>query len=164
MARQGGRVQLEQSNMHLALNMAKMATGGFSHAAMEETQQLIQKPCAKVREQNKWGVEFPGHNKLKPAIQRHQAIVHENKMDGCLSCQNGTTNYRQISWRLKGNGTPPRGRVPPWPGTASGPSDDDESAEREGVSPAYVYIHTPVPCAQFLPSIACAIKILFQMC
>ena len=27
MARQGGRVQLEQSNMRLALNMAKMAKG-----------------------------------------------------------------------------------------------------------------------------------------
>jgi len=29
MARQGGRVQLEQSDMHLALNMAKMAKEGF---------------------------------------------------------------------------------------------------------------------------------------
>jgi len=33
MARQGSQVQLEQSDMGLALNMAKMATGGFSHAA-----------------------------------------------------------------------------------------------------------------------------------
>ena len=48
MARQGGRVQLEQSNMCLALNMAKMATGGFSHATIEETQYLIKKPCAEV--------------------------------------------------------------------------------------------------------------------
>jgi hypothetical protein len=29
MARQGGRVQLEQSDMRLALNMAKMAKEGF---------------------------------------------------------------------------------------------------------------------------------------
>jgi len=41
MARQGGRVQLEQSDMCLALNMAKLAKGGFSLAAIEETQQLI---------------------------------------------------------------------------------------------------------------------------
>ena len=48
MARQGGQVQLEQSDMPLALNIAKMAKGGFSRAAKEETQQLIKKPCAKV--------------------------------------------------------------------------------------------------------------------
>jgi len=37
MARQGGRVQLEQSDICLALNMAKMAKGWFSRAAIEET-------------------------------------------------------------------------------------------------------------------------------
>jgi len=36
MARQGGWVQLEQSNMRLALNIAKMAKGGFLNAAMKE--------------------------------------------------------------------------------------------------------------------------------
>jgi len=50
MARQGGRVQLEQSNMCLAFNMAKMADGGFLRAAIEETQYLIQKPRAEVWE------------------------------------------------------------------------------------------------------------------
>jgi hypothetical protein len=53
MARQGGSVQLEQSDMRLALNIAKMAKGGFSHAAVEETQYLIKKPRAKVREEKK---------------------------------------------------------------------------------------------------------------
>jgi len=48
MARQGGRVQLEQSDMRLALNMAKMAKGGFLRAAIEETQCLIKKPQAQV--------------------------------------------------------------------------------------------------------------------
>jgi hypothetical protein len=43
MARQGGRVQLEQSNMRLALNMAKMAKEGFSRAAIKETKYLIKK-------------------------------------------------------------------------------------------------------------------------
>ena len=38
MARQRGRVQLEQSGMCLAWNMAKMAKGGFSRAAVEETE------------------------------------------------------------------------------------------------------------------------------
>jgi histone H3/H4 len=69
MERQGGRVQLEQSDMRLALNMAKMAKEGFSRTAIEETQQLIKKPCANVQEEKKWSVEFPRHNKVKAAIE-----------------------------------------------------------------------------------------------
>jgi hypothetical protein len=38
MARQGGWVQLEQSDMRLALNMTNMAKGGIPRAAIEETQ------------------------------------------------------------------------------------------------------------------------------
>ena len=82
MARQGGRVQLEQSDMRLALNMAKMAKGGISRAAIEETQQLIKKPRAEVREEKKQGVEFPGHNKVKAAIQRHPAMLRQNQTSG----------------------------------------------------------------------------------
>jgi hypothetical protein len=48
MARQRGREQLEQSDMCLALNMAKMAKGGFLRAAVKETQYLIKKPHAEV--------------------------------------------------------------------------------------------------------------------
>jgi hypothetical protein len=48
MARQGGRVQLEQSDMRLALNMAKMAKAGFLRAAIEETKYLINKPRTEV--------------------------------------------------------------------------------------------------------------------
>jgi hypothetical protein len=41
MAKQGGRVQLEQSNMRLAWNMAKMAKAGISRTTIQETHQLI---------------------------------------------------------------------------------------------------------------------------
>jgi hypothetical protein len=68
MGRQGGRVQLEQSVMHLALNMAKMGKGGCSRATVEETQYLIKKPRGEVQEKKKWGVDIPGHNKVKAAI------------------------------------------------------------------------------------------------
>jgi len=51
MARQGGRVQLEQSDMRLALNMATMVKGGFLRATMDETQFLIKRPWAEVREE-----------------------------------------------------------------------------------------------------------------
>jgi hypothetical protein len=60
MARQGGRVQLQQSDMRLGLNMAKMAKEGFSRDAIEETKYLIKKPHAEVQEEKKRGVEFPG--------------------------------------------------------------------------------------------------------
>ena len=75
MARQGGHVQLEQSDMRLALNKAKMARGRFSRATVEETQYLIKKPRAEVREAMMRGVEFPGHNKVKAVIARHPAIL-----------------------------------------------------------------------------------------
>jgi len=53
MARQGGRVQLEQSDMSLVLIMAKMAKGGFPRAAIDGTQQLSKKPPAQVQEEKK---------------------------------------------------------------------------------------------------------------
>jgi len=90
MARQGGRVQLEQSDMRLALNMAKMAKEGFLRAAIEETKYLIKKPRAEVREESKQGVEFPGHKKVKAEIQRHLAMLRHNQTSGCLPCENGT--------------------------------------------------------------------------
>jgi len=90
MARQGGRVQLEQSDMCVALNMAKMAKEGFSRAAIEETKYLIKKPHAEVREEKKQGVEFPGHDKVKAAIQRHPAMLRQNQTSGCLPCQHRT--------------------------------------------------------------------------
>jgi len=40
-ARQGGRVQREQSDMWQGLNMAKLAEEGFSRAAIEEMKYLI---------------------------------------------------------------------------------------------------------------------------
>jgi hypothetical protein len=48
MARHGGQVWLEQSDMHHALNMAKMAKEGYLRAAIEGTQQLVQKPRAEL--------------------------------------------------------------------------------------------------------------------
>ena len=48
MARQRGQVQLEQSDMRLALNMPKMAKEGFAGAAIEATYYRIKKPLAEV--------------------------------------------------------------------------------------------------------------------
>jgi len=59
-ARLGGRVQLVQCDMRLAINMARMAKGGFSHAAIEETQYRMKKLHAEVRDEKKQGVEIYG--------------------------------------------------------------------------------------------------------
>jgi len=128
MARQGGQVHLEQSDMHFAFNMAKMARREFSRAAIEEMQQLIKKPHAAVQKRKKRGVVLPSHNKGHAAIERHSAIVHENQTDGCLSCQQRTAQHLQIPWRCKGTGAPPPRRVPPRQGMPCVLSDDEQSS------------------------------------
>jgi len=150
MARQGGWVQLEQSDMCLALNMAKMTKEGFSHTAIEETQQLPKKPRAEVWEQMKRGVGSPGHDMMKAAIEGHPAMVRENQTDRCLPCQNGTEMNPLSRWRRKGTGAPPPWLAPLKPGTPHAPPDDSGrtlSSETEGVPPGYVYIHTALPSA-----------------
>jgi len=160
MARQGGRVQLEQSDMRLALNMAKMAKEGFSRAAIEETKYLIEPPRAEVREEKKWGVEFPGHQKVKAAIQRHPAMLRQNQTSGCLPCQNGTAKNPQICWTRQGIGAPPPTRrreripepAPPPPGTPPAPTGNTsgaQSAEIFNLPAGYMYSHTALPCAEY---------------
>jgi hypothetical protein len=66
---QGDQVQLDLSNMHLAMKLATMAKGGFSCATRQETQYLIKKPRANVEEEKKPGVEFPGDTKVQAGIE-----------------------------------------------------------------------------------------------
>ena len=159
-AGQGGRVQLEQSDMRLALNMAKMAKEGFSRAAIEETKYLIKKPHAEVREEQKRGVEFPGHKTVKATIQRHLAMLRHNQTSGCLPCQNGTAKNLHTRWRRKGTGAPPparrRVRTPeptaPPPGTPLAPTGNTYGTQPSKIInlPAgYTYSHTALPWAEF---------------
>jgi len=97
-------------------------------------------------------------------IERHPAMVRENHTDCCLPRPNGTAKNPETCWRPKGKGTPPSRQVPPQPESPPAPSDDDESSETEGMPSAYVYIHTLLPHALFVQRIACARKILFQIC
>jgi len=157
---QGGRVQLEQSDIRLALNMAKMAKEGFLRAAIEETKYLIKKRRAEVREEMKRGVEFPGHNKLKAAIQRHPAMLRQNQTSGCLSCQNGIAKNPQTCWRREGTRTPPPNRrrewtpepTPPPPGTPPAQTGNTTEVQPSQIinSPArYTYSHTAPPSGEF---------------
>jgi len=121
MARRGARVQLEQSDMRIAMNMAKVDKGGFSRSTMEGTNQHITKRRGDVREEMKRGVKFPRYQKVKAAIDRHPAIVEENQWDGCLPCQNGTAKNLETRWRCKGMGAPLPEQAPPLPGMPSAP-------------------------------------------
>jgi hypothetical protein len=109
-------------------------------------------------------VMFPGHNKVKAAIGKHPAMVYENHTDGYLPCPNGTTKNPETRWRCDDKGAPHPRRAPPRPESPPVPDDDDDRAETAGMPPPYVYIHTLLPNARFVPRMACAIKILFQIC
>ena len=160
MARQRGRVQLEQSNMRLAFNMAKMAKEGVSRTSIEETKYLIKKPCAEVPEEKKRGVEFPGHKQVKAAIQRHPAMLRQNQTFSCLPCQNGTAKNPQTRWKRKGTGAPPPDRrtewtpepTPPLPGTPPAPTSNTSGVQPSQIVnlPAgYTHSHAALPCAEF---------------
>jgi hypothetical protein len=160
MARQGGWVQLEHSDMRLALNMAKMATEGLPRAAIQETKYLIMEPRAEVREEKKRGVAFPGHNRVKAVIQRHPAMLCQNQTSGCLSCQNGTGKNPQTGWRHKGTGAPPPVRrrdrtpepTPPLPGTPPAPTGNTSGAQPSliiNLPAGYTYSHRAVLGAEF---------------
>jgi len=160
MARQGGRVQLEQSDMRLALNMAKMAKEGFSQAAIDEMKYLNTKPRAEVREEKKRGVEFPGHKEVKAAIERHLAMLRHNQTPGCLPCQNGTAQNPHTRWRRKGTCARPPARrkvwtpepTPPPPGRPPAPTGNTSGAQPSEIVnlPAgYTYAHRALPSAGF---------------
>ena len=131
MARQGCQVQLEQSDMRLAMNMAKMDKGGFSRAGIEETQELIMKTRAEIREEKKRGVDFPGHHMVKAVMERHLAMAYKNHTAGCLQCQNGTVKNPVTRWRRKGTTAPPPEPAAPPPGTPPAPPCDAEGNERD---------------------------------
>jgi hypothetical protein len=160
MAKQGGRVQLEQSDMCLALNMAKMAKEGFLRAAIKNTKYLLKKPHAEVQEEKKRGVQFPGHKKVKAAIQGHPAILRQNQTSSCLPCQNGTAKNPQTRWTRKSTGAPPPARrreripqpTPPQPGTPPAPTGNTsgaQPAEIINLPAGYTYSHTALPCAEY---------------
>jgi len=163
MARQGGRVQLEPSDMQLAWNMVKIPKEGLSSAAIEETKNLLKIPCTEVREEKKRGVECPGHNKVKAVTQRHPALLRQDQTSGCLSCQNGTARNPQTRWRRKGTGAPSLAQcrvrtpepTPDPPGTP--PAPPAPTSNTSGAQPSeivnlparYTYSRTALPCAEF---------------
>jgi hypothetical protein len=87
LARRGGQVHLEQSDMRLVLNLGKMGKEGFARTAIEDSKYLIKKPHAEVREKKTRRFDFPGHKQVKGVIQSHPAMLRHNQMSGGLPCQ-----------------------------------------------------------------------------
>jgi len=159
MARQGGRVKLELSNMLLAGNMANMTNGGFSCAAIEETQHLMKKPRPKVQEERKQRVVIPAHRNVKAAKERQPAMLLENNTNRCVTCQNGTVKNPQTWWRRIGMAA----AVPDWhrqqtpeptptlPWMLHAPPGENQGAQRSqtvSLPAIYSYLHAPLPNVQ----------------
>jgi len=77
-----------------------------------ETQYVMKEPHAEVREEKKLSIVLPGHIKLEAAIERSLAMVHENLLDGCLPCQNGTAKNLHTHSRCNRTGGLPPNRTP----------------------------------------------------
>jgi hypothetical protein len=158
--------------------MAKMAKEGYLRAAIEETQQLVQKPRAELWEEKKRRFQLPRYKMVKAAIDRYSAISHKNLTASCLPRQPGTARNLQTCWRCKGAGSPPPGLVAPplctpppliTQPTPPGNTDRIKRYEIEGMPSRCVYIHSPLPNTQIsikmhLTRIARVIMILFQIC
>jgi len=167
MARQGGCVQLELSNMHWAFNMARIAEGGWLCAAMEETQYLIMKDGAEVLDGKKRGVQLPGQTMVKVAIERLPAMLRPNHSTVCLPFPNGNSKHLQKLFRREGTGAPPPNRCrestpepppepssklkPPQPRTPSAPTGNTSGTQRSHIInllAPYVYSYTSLLCAE----------------
>jgi hypothetical protein len=146
--------------MYLALNMAKMTKEGFSRAAIEKTKYHMKKPPTEVREEMKRGVEFPGHKKMKAAIQRHPAMLRQTKCPPSFLTQMPSQRNRsnvgdakeQVHLHLPDAVCGFKEPTPPAPGTAPDPPGDTLRAQPSAIInfPAvYTYSHTALPSVEF---------------
>jgi hypothetical protein len=158
MAMQEGRVQQEQSDMRLAVYMAKIAKGGLLRAAKEETQYQINNPYAKVREEKMWRVDFAGPEKVNAAIDGHPAMLRQIHTAGCHSCENGTSKNPQARCKRKGTGAPLHNRrrqqtlepTPPLSGTSPASTGNTSTARSLKIGkfpPGYPDSQTFLSCA-----------------
>jgi len=120
---------------------------------------LIKNPCAKFREEKKWGAQFTGHTMLKAATERHLAMLRQNRMNGSLPSPNATAKNPQTEWRHNGTGLHPPARhrqataqptpsLPGMPPVPPGANETAQCSQIDNLPPGYVYLHAPLPRAQ----------------
>jgi hypothetical protein len=152
MAREEGWLQLERSDMCLQLNMATIPKGGFASAVLEDMQYMIMTTSTNAQDEKMRDVPFPGNRKVMATIETCSAMVCENQLDGSLPCQNGVANNLQTCSRSIDTGISQPEQAPPRPKLPFAPPDDFEGAHSshiEGASPRYVYVHSPLPKAEY---------------
>lgn len=106
MCKQAGRVQLEQSDLRLAINTIDKAINGLTWTNCQETVNIIRKPRAELREEKRKGITFEGHKSVKAVLGTHPAMVYENQGRGCLVCQDGIAHNPDTRWKRRGTRQP----------------------------------------------------------
>ena len=112
-----------------------------------------------MNKETKWGVEFPGHEVVKAAIERHPAMLCQNHTAGCRPCENGTPKNPQTRQRCKATGAFPPNQyrqltpelTPSLPSMPPAPTSNNARAQLSQMVylPAgYAYSHTSLPCAE----------------
>jgi hypothetical protein len=99
MCKHAGRVQLEQSDLRLTMNIMDKSVNGLSSANVDETLDIIRKPRAELREEKRRGVEFKGHKNVKSVMKVHPAMNKRNELEGCLTCQNNVPHNPATRWK-----------------------------------------------------------------
>jgi hypothetical protein len=157
-----------------------MAIGGFSRNVMEETQYLIKTPRTKVWYKRQQVVYFPGDRNVKPAIQRHPAILLQNHKDWCFACQDDIAKYSQTWWMQEGISAPLYNRyrvltpdpTPPPPRMPPVPPNDNERVQSSEINNCHLdmcihAVHFPtlnISIVMQIPIIVSTIKIIIQTC
>jgi hypothetical protein len=130
MTRHEDWVQLEESDLHNVLKMAKMSWERLSSTATEEENFLINKHRTKHQEEKKLGLRFPRNWNMQAVMEWHPAMVHDNRPVSCLRCQNGQYMNLQTHWRHKCMGVPPAELEPPPPRMPSMPTGDNDWGDK----------------------------------
>jgi hypothetical protein len=96
----------------------------------------------------KRGIEFPAHDKVKVAIQRHTARHRQNQTSGYLHWQYCTPKNPQPRWRHIGTGAAPP-VTPPAPHGATGNTSGTQPSDIVNLPAQYMYSHTDLCSAEF---------------
>ena len=102
LAREAGRVMIEQTDMRLVRNHQRTNKEGITDEKVREIFKIIKKPRAEKRDEEAWGLQFEGIKKLKYSQDPHPANIVEDEALGCLECQDGIACNPETRWSRGG--------------------------------------------------------------
>ena len=98
LARQAGRVTIEQTDMRLVRNHQRKNIEGLTPENLNEIVKIIRKPRAETRAEKALGLRFEGERSVKYSQDPHPANVVANEPPGCLICQDGIARNPETCW------------------------------------------------------------------